>query len=243
LRIEYVFGDEKNTQYSILNTKHQRMASQVAHVVYAKKYLDRHPAMNADLFLLGTLLPDVRRVTDEVKRKDTHIVYPELDLEFKNLSPFEAGYRFHLWCDMRREEILNKYNFYDLKYAADIGHLPAKLLEDELVYEKYNNWEKLIWLLENPPEVKINLNVSSASAKASADFDLKVSQETIERWYAVNAKYFEGKPNEKTLKAFLWKHRKLRKLSDEIIDVVEKLRNNSKVVEILLKISDEILEQ
>jgi hypothetical protein len=202
------------------------MAFQISHVVYAKKYLDQHPAMNADLFLLGTLLPDIRRVTDEVKRKDTHIVYPELDLEFKGLSPFEAGYRFHLWCDMRREEILNKYDFYSFKYAAEIGHLPAKLLEDEIVYEKYNNWEKLRWLLDNPPEIKT---------------DLSVSQETIERWYSVNAKYFEKKPDHKTLKAFLFKQRKLRKISDEIIDVVGKLRNNSKVVEILKKVSEEIL--
>jgi len=182
--------------------------------------------MNTDLFLLGTLLPDVRRVTDEVKRKDTHIVYPELDLGFKDLSPFEAGYRFHLWCDMRREEILNKYDFYSLKYAADIGHLPAKLLEDELVYDKYNNWEKLRWLLDNPPEIKT---------------DIPVSQETIERWYAVNAKYFEKKPEDKTIKAFLFKQRKLRKISNDIIDVVGKLRNNSKAVEILKKVSEEIL--
>jgi hypothetical protein len=202
------------------------MASQIAHVVYSKKYLEQHPAMNADLFLLGTLLPDIRRITDEVKRKDTHIVYPELDLGFKGLSPFEAGYRFHLWCDMRREEILNKYDFYSLKYAADIGHLPAKLLEDELVYEKYNNWEKLRWLLDNPPEMKT---------------DVPVSQETIERWFAINAKYFEKKPEDKTLKAFLFKQRKLRKISHEIIDVVGKLRNNSKVIEILKKVSEEIL--
>ena len=202
------------------------MASQIAHVVYSKKYLDRHPAMEADLFLLGTLLPDVRRITDEVMRQDTHMVYKELDLGFRDLSAFEAGYRYHLWCDMRREEILNKYDFYSLKYAGDIGHLPSKLLEDEVVYEKYNNWEKLCWLLNNPPEVKS---------------EIPVSRETIERWYAINAKYFEKKPDEKTLKAFLWKQRRLRKRSDEIVDAVGKLRNNSKAVEILGKVCEEII--
>jgi hypothetical protein len=202
------------------------MASQISHVVYAKKYLDQHPAMNADLFLLGTLLPDIRRVADGVKRKDTHVVYPELDLEFGGLSPFEAGYRFHLWCDMRREEILNKYDFYSLKHVADIGHLPAKLLEDELVYEKYNNWEKLRWLLDNPPKIKTAL---------------PVSQETIDRWFAINSKYFEKKPDDKTLKAFLFKQKKLRKISDEIIDVVGKLRHASKATEILKKVCEEII--
>ena len=204
------------------------MAFPVSHIVYSKKYLDQHPAMDADLFLLGTLLPDVRRVTDEVMRKDTHFVLKDLNLQFGNLPPLEAGYRFHLWCDMRREEILNKYNFYALRYTIDIGHLPAKLLEDELVFEKYNNWEKLQWLLNNPPDIKS---------------ELPVSRETIERWFAVLGKYFEKKPDDKTMKTFLFKQRKLRKKSNEIIDLVRKLRENRKVVEILSKVSDEILKK
>ncbi|MDI6778354.1 MAG: hypothetical protein QMD77_04130 [Patescibacteria group bacterium] len=201
------------------------MASQIAHVVYAKKYLDRHPAMNADLFLLGTLLPDVRRVTDEVKRKDTHIIYKELDLELKDLSPFEAGYRFHLWCDMRREEILNKYDFYSLKRTNAIDPT-AKLVEDELVYDKYKNWEKLRWLLNNPPEIKT---------------ELPVSRETIERWYSIIAKYFEKKPDDKTIKAFLFKQRKLRGQTDEIIDGVKKLKENKKATDILKRVCEEII--
>jgi hypothetical protein len=200
------------------------VAFSISHVVYAKKYLDRHPAMNADLFLLGTLLPDIRRITDEVKRRDTHILYKELDLEFKELSAFEAGYRFHLWCDMRREEILNKYNFYKLPHITDDA--PPKLLEDELVYEKYKNWEKVGWLLNNPPEIQT---------------ELPVSRETIERWYSIIAKYFEKKPEDKTMRAFLWKQRRLRGRIDEIIDAVKKLRENKKAVEILSKISEEII--
>jgi hypothetical protein len=200
------------------------LAFAISHVVYAKKYLDRHPAMNADLFLLGTLLPDVRRITDEVKRKDTHILFQNLDLEFKGLSPFEAGYRFHLWCDMRREEILNSYNFYKLPNTTEDA--PPKLLEDELVYDKYKNWEKLCWLLNNPPQIQT---------------DLLVSRETIERWYSIVAKYFEKKPEEKTERAFLWKQRRLHSKIDEIIDGMKKLRENKKAVEVLSKISDEIL--
>ncbi len=203
------------------------MASSISHVVYSKKYLDQHPAMNADLFLLGTLLPDIRRVADNLSRKETHSLYTDLETELKNLSPFEAGYRYHLWCDMRREEILNKYDFYSLKYTAEMGHLPAKLLEDELVYEKYANWEKLCWLLNHPPEIKS---------------ELQLPRGIIERWYSINAKYFEKKPDDKTVKNFLWKQKKLRKRSPEIIDLVGKLRNNSKVVDILPKISEEILE-
>jgi len=201
------------------------MASQVAHVVYAKKYLDQYPAMNKDLFLLGVLFPDIRRVAPEIRRSDTHHAFERLDLDFGNLSSFEAGWKFHLWCDMRREEILSKYEFYKLPYTT-FHDVPSKLLEDELVYEKYNNWEKLRLILNNPPEIKTALNVS---------------QEIIERWYAILAKYFEKKPDKKTIKAFLFKQRELRGQADELVDLVGKLRNNSKVVEILEKIYEEIL--
>ncbi len=202
------------------------MAFPVSHIVYAKKYLDQHPAMDADLFLLGVLFPDIRRITDEISRYETHQFFKNLDLNFDELPPFSAGWKFHLWCDMRREELLNKNNFYKLPYTVD-HDAPSKLLEDELVYEKYRNWEKLVFLLNNPPEMSDGL---------------PVSRETLMRWFAIIAKYLEKKPDDKTMKTFLFKQRKLRKKSDEIIDVVRKLRENRKVVETLSKISDEILE-
>ena len=65
---------------------YDKMAFPVSHVVYSKKYLDHHPAMNADLFLLGTILPDIRGVTDEVTRKDTHVIHEKLDLKFEGIS-------------------------------------------------------------------------------------------------------------------------------------------------------------
>ncbi len=213
------------------------MAFPVSHVVYAKYYLDQHPAMDADLFLLGTLFPDIRRVTDEVSRRDTHQYFKKLDTDFSGLTPFDAGWKFHLWCDMRREEILNGYNFYDLLSTTEYD-APPKLLEDELVYEKYQNWEKLRNILNNPPAVEMNLALSREPRAA----DLEVSGETMEHWYAIIAKYFEKKPDDKTMKAFVFKQRSLHKHVQEIVDVVGKLRNNSKVTEILGKVCEKILE-
>jgi hypothetical protein len=201
------------------------MAFPISHIVYAKKYLEQHPAVDPDLFMLGVLFPDIRRITDEVSRYETHQIFKTLNLNFDGLSAFRAGWKFHLWCDMRRDEILNKADFYKFSYTT-YHDAPPKLLEDELVYDKYKNWEKLVLLLNNPPEL---------------EDEIPVSRETIERWFAIIAKYFEKKPEDKSMKAFLFKQRKLRKKSDEIIDAVQKLRQNRKVVEILSRISDEIL--
>ncbi len=202
------------------------MASQVAHVIYAQKYLEKNPKKGGELFILGTLFPDMRRVTEGLARKDTHMYFDKIDLDFEEMDIFSAGWKFHLWCDMRREEILNKYDFYSLKGANAIDPT-AKLIEDELVYEKYKNWEKLIYVLNSPPVIQTKLDVS---------------QESIKLWYAILAKYFEKKPNDRTMKIFLSKQSSLKKEVEEIIDGVKFLRQNQKAVEILSKISDEILE-
>ncbi|MCX6762662.1 MAG: hypothetical protein NT093_02660, partial [Candidatus Moranbacteria bacterium] len=178
-----------------------------------------------EFFILGTLFPDLRRVADGMARKDTHMRFEKIDLEFYGMDMFEAGWKFHLWCDMRREEILNKYNFYALKGAKAIDPT-AKLVEDELVYDEYKNWEKLIYVLNNPPIVRTPLGIS---------------QETIERWYAILGKYFEKKPNDKTMKIFLSKQSPLKDEVNEIIDGVQKLRENQKATEILKKVCEEII--
>ena len=201
------------------------MASQIAHVVYAQKYLEKNPRKGGEFFILGTLFPDMRRVTKGLARKDTHMRFEKIDLDFEGLDLFDAGWKFHAWCDMRREEILKEYNFYSLRGASAIDPT-AKLVEDELVYDKYKNWEKLIYILNNPPLIHTHLDVP---------------QETIERWYAILAKYFQKKPDDKTMKIFLSKQSSLKDEVAEIIDGVQKLRENQKATEILQKVCEEII--
>lgn len=201
------------------------MASEVAHVIYAQKYLEKNPRKGGEFFILGTLFPDMRRVAKSLARKDTHMRFEKIDLDFEGLDLFDAGWKFHAWCDMRREEILNKYNFYSLRGANAIDPT-AKLVEDELVYDKYKNWEKLIYILNNPPLIHTHLDVS---------------QETIEHWYAILAKYFQKKPDERTMKIFLSKQSSLKDEIVEIIDGVRKLRENQKATEILQKVCEEII--
>jgi hypothetical protein len=201
------------------------MASQIAHVIYAQKYLEKNPRKGAEFFILGTLFPDLRRVAKGLARKDTHMRFEKIDLDFEGMDLFDAGWKFHAWCDMRREEILNKYGFYSLRGAKAIDPT-AKLVEDELVYDKYKNWEKLRYVLNNPPIIKTSLDVS---------------QETIEHWYAILAKYFQKKPEDKTMKIFLSKQSSLKGEIAEIIDGVRKLRENQKATEILAKVCEEII--
>ena len=203
------------------------MASQVAHIVYAGKYLKKHPVKNTDEFMLGTCFPDIRRIEPKIKRSDTHIILNDLNTDLKYLEPFQAGWKFHLYCDMRREEILNSYDFYKLPGTVEMWGLPNKLLEDEVVYENYQNWEEIINLFNNSPKIEI------------PNF---VSQETFKTWYAILARYFETKPTNATMEVFLSKQPKLAPMADGIVKIVDKLRKNDKIVRLLEKVKEEITD-
>jgi hypothetical protein len=196
--------------------------------VYAKKFFEKYDLLadEKDEFILGTTFPDIRRVDGNIKRKDTHLHFYPVDLNFENLTAFEAGWKFHLYCDMRREEILNKYDFYSLKYTEEFCNQPAKMLEDELVYEEYGNWEKLNDYFNDVPIISTGIDIL---------------QETFELWYSILASYIKRKPDDDSIGVFLSKQVGIGNNQKEIIRTVDKLRKNDKVVELLKKVSEEII--
>lgn len=221
------------------------MASQVAHIVYAKKYFEAlesgalnknsdsgekvsYPLgkMNKDEFLLGCVFPDIRRIDENIKRKETHLRFDPLDLDFSGLTPFQAGWKFHLYCDMKREKILNEAGFYNIKNAEDLYAQPAKLLEDEIIYNEYNNWEKLKNYFNNPPLI---------------DTGIEISHATYNLWYAMLAKYITIKPDIKSMRTFLRKQSRLPASLDELIKKIILLRQDKKVIKILESIPQKII--
>lgn len=220
------------------------MASQIAHIVYAKRFFDsledsEHirilnvsrnlsvpEKLDRDRFLLGTVFPDIRRIDRNVSRKDTHLRFDPLDLDFSGLESFEAGWKFHLFCDMRREEILKEKEFYAISGAGDFYSTSNKLLEDELIYGDYDNWEKVVAYFRNPPLVESGIGVS---------------RETFSLWYAILAKYFEKNPTIKEIRAFAGKLAGMPGTPEEIASSISKLKKNRKAVDILLGIKEEII--
>lgn len=226
------------------------MASVVAHIIYAQKYFEKYPSaeINKDEFILGCVFPDIRRVDNSIKRKDTHLCFDSIDLDFKGLTSFEAGWKFHLYCDMEREAILNKYDFYSLDHAGDFYHQPAKSLEDEIIYDSFNNWEKIANYFNNPPECSSLIGDSSVS-NSSSEFDkgdeislsIQCGQETFEFWFALVAKYIEKRPDSRAMKIFLSKQLGFADTAGNIASTVDKLRKNAEVMRILEKVKEEIV--
>jgi len=127
---------------------------------------------------------------------------------------------------MKREEILNAHKFYEIAGAGDFYGQAAKSLEDELVYDEYNNWEKIRHYFNNPPRIENGINVEI---------------ETFNLWYAILSKYFEKKPDEKSLRIFFTKQPHHQSNINELMESTFSLGKNKKAVEILEKVSEEIV--
>ncbi len=222
------------------------MASQIAHIVYAKKYLEKYPRKNTDEFILGCAFPDIRRVDESIRRNDTHFCFGKTNLDFNNLSPFLAGWKFHLYCDTRREEILNNHKFYGISGAKDCAGLPNKLLEDEIIHNNSANWKELSGLFNNVPiqkilEEKRLISVLFSEMKKAGNKNAKnVSRETIIFWYSILAKYIEKKPDNHSIKDFLSGQRDTENV-EKIIKTIDDLRKNKKAIKILRQVSKEIV--
>lgn len=216
------------------------MASQIAHIVYAQKYFSaiesgrladvseaKYPTgkINKEEFILGTIFPDIRFIDDSVKRKDTHLKFYPVNLDFLGLNSFFAGWKFHLYCDMRREEILNKYDFYSLDKAVDLYGRPAKFLEDEIIYDSYDNWEKVYNYFNDLPRLEEGL---------------PVNQDTLNLWYAIMASYIKQKPDQSQIEIVISKLVNLPN-KKEVAAAVSELRKNKKAIKILDKVKDEII--
>lgn len=204
------------------------MACPVSHIIYAKKYLEKYPSreINADEFILGCVFPDIRRIDASIKRKDTHLCFDPIDLDFAGLSSFQAGWKFHVYCDMRREEILNNLSFYSLAGTAEYWGLANKYLEEIITYEAFNNWEKLVHYFNNVPFFEAGINVS---------------RETFSLWYAIIGRYIERKPDRKSIKIFLSKQPSLAAEAENIATAVEKIQKDDKVVKLLEQVKKEIV--
>jgi hypothetical protein len=219
------------------------MASQISHIVYAKRLFDKLEKgglpedlfdnetkkkilTHKDEFLLGCVFPDVRFVAENLARKDTHMFFGNVDLDFSDLTPFHSGWKFHVYCDMKREEILNRYDFFEITKDIEKSGLANKMLEDELVYDIYNNWEKLVHYFNHIPQV---------------DLLDGLSRESLEFWYAIISKYVEEKPNNKNMHIFVIKSKQRVHKADEMIETMEKMRKIPAVAEILGKVCNEII--
>lgn len=202
------------------------MASQISHILYADQYLLKYPRpASKEDFIVGVLFPDIRRISN-LTREQTHQHFLELDLNFEGLSSFEAGWKFHVWCDLRRNELLRDYGFFDLDVLKGCHYLSYYFLEDKLLWGKYDNWETIYNIIVNHPRVK--------TYRALNKQDWKF-------WYEIVGKYLKKEPSRQSIEKFCQQQPSLATKATRIVDEMEKLEKNKNVVDKLMKVHQSLL--
>lgn len=122
------------------------MAGEIGHVVYGARVVTYLGDTVTDpSFWLGTLFPDIRHL-GVVSRHRTH----PRDISLHSLAgrtDFATGMRVHAWIDETREMYLSEQNMKEaLPWHPFVPHA-LKLLEDEMLYGSYDDWDVVIRLL------------------------------------------------------------------------------------------------
>jgi len=95
-----------------------------------------------------------------------------------------------------------------------------------LIYDEYNNWEKISSLFNDPPFFET---------------DFFIGKDIFDLWYSIVATYISKKPDDKSMAIFLSKQKNLPADISEIMDIISKLRQDKEVVEKLKKIPNQII--
>jgi len=156
------------------------MAGEIGHVVYGARLLTHlGPAVREPAFWLGVLFPDIRHL-GVVSRHRTHPTDVSLR-SLKGRSDFSTGMRVHAWVDITRDTYLGEQNVKEaLPWHPFVPHA-LKLLEDEMLYESYEDWDVIIRLLNKVHDEELAFVADERAVAA---------------WHEVLRRYFKHAPTD-----------------------------------------------
>jgi len=192
------------------------MATPITHIVLTDKVFDKYfKDKNKKDFFIGTSFPDIRYIAD-IKRKTTHLFNDEEENSFK------AGMGFHCLIDKTWNKFVISNNNFILysKLKNSVNDITSlKLLEDELLYGKINNWKQYIKFFD---EV------------LSDEFLFNIPEKKIEKWHKILKKYFLRKPNDSDRESFLKDLRFPKKTIDEMNHNINLMKNDQRIVQAIM---------
>ena len=192
------------------------MASQITHVVYGKKIFGRLSGFSWADFLIGTLFPDIRYVA-KIDRDKLHQFNTSEDLIPKDNS-FEAGKYVHWLIDEKREKSNIERGIYNLMPKEKYMHASLKLVEDELVYHRIDDWVEIIKLLDNYPKEELSNGIN---------------KEVIEYWHRLLKKYFQKGPSLSTWREMILGMGFDREVAEDVLNQTKTIKDNPEVIGII----------
>lgn len=192
------------------------MASQITHVVYGKKIFDRQGGYSWPHFLIGTLFPDIRYVA-RIERDKLHGFNTSEEMIPKD-SSFKAGMYVHWLVDEKREKFISDKGIYNLLPKEQYISASLKPVEDELLYDKIDNWEEVVDILGIYPE---------------EEYALGIGKDTVELWHGLLKKYFQRKPDYSTWREMILSMGFSKELSEIVLKQAKTIKDSDKAIEII----------
>lgn len=193
------------------------MAGEVGHVIYAARLLTYlGDAVLHPQYWAGTLFPDIRHL-GVISRHHTHL--PNVGAQtLVGQNDFMTGMRVHAWIDATREQYLRSRNMKEyLPWHPFVPHA-LKLLEDELLYDHFDDWNLVRRVLNTTYDEEIQFVQSVAS---------------VHQWHSILQQYFQRKPDDES-RLVLAEHIGLSPHSaEEMNTVVERLRHDGRAEKLL----------
>ena len=199
------------------------MAYPITHIVLSQKVYNKYfKDKDRKKFFVGTSFPDIRTLA-HFKRERTH--YENLVIEdITSEDSFMAGLKFHSYVDEERKKYLNKSVVFKLFPKSEYLIHGLKFLEDQLLYEKIDNWDEYVRFFNNVLDEELNFGVS---------------RDDVEEWHETLRTYLGKKPDHKRLIEMQTTVGRTKEFSNGIIDLVRKLGRDEGVIRYVSELYDD----
>lgn len=193
------------------------MAGEIGHVVYGARALTwLGDTVTSRRYWLGTLFPNIRQLNVATRHQTHPAKVTRSTLVGEN--DFMTGLRVHAWVDETCDYYIRHTRGNDrLSWHPLIG-LALKLLDDELLYDNYEDWDVITQALSIVDEEET--------------LSVRNKQELLQ-WHGLMREYLAEAPTDNSRIDFVKGIGASRAVADEINEIVARLRNDNYTVNLL----------
>jgi hypothetical protein len=197
------------------------MANQITHIVLTEK-MSNHFLSKFDYsaFSVGTVFPDIRYLK-VIERDKTHFKDLTLQDILNEQNSFTAGLKYHSLVDEVREKYMVENGVYDLIPTSKFITQALKIYEDEVLYKKVLDWNKIIVFLDRV---------------FNEETELVDQTNKINEWHALMQEYFKQAPTDQSRKNFIIGVGYPEEVAEEVNNLLVEMRKTPQIQEIVLNL-------
>ncbi|HAU07753.1 MAG: hypothetical protein UW46_C0004G0045 [Candidatus Yanofskybacteria bacterium GW2011_GWF1_44_227] len=193
------------------------MAAPITHIVLANKVFSKEfPLFSREKFFVGTSFPDIRYL-GVIERSKTHFTSPLL-ADIKKENDAQAGMMFHSFVDGVREKVLKEAGIYKMIPKNGISIQTLKLLEDEVLYNKIEDWKVI---------------ASYFDSILAEELAYPIGEDSIKRWHNALQHYFVEGPNAGSRKVLFTEMNFSDENTFETEEILAEMRQNDKIIDMI----------